>query len=524
MCPILGADGGCAGVLAWPEACVRDGRKIRLAGEPVLPAAIAAVPSNGPVASSTSSLSSPGSGGDAFQQALSTADTAAAGQATGVAGESGRTEAGDGTAQSATAQQAAAQQATAQQATAQQLTGQQVTAQQVTAQLAATQQAAAAAVPASAHAGASADAAAGSTDGGGKVARGGKSVRTGDSGAAATVADPIPVALAVTEAAGGTSADSQGEAGGEAGAKADAKAGRKAGAGAAEAGAGEAGAFGAGAIEAGALDGTRQSSGGPDGAVPARDAPVAAAAFASIAAEPATKGAQHAVALPAGQPVASSAAAAATDGGLFAASLLTEPAVATPAVSAPVAAAATPQAAFEPPAAQVAPALLTLGQAADGTRQMTLRLHPAELGAVQVQIGQTETGAARVEITADKADTLQALIRDQPQLHRALDDAGVPAAGRVITFHAAPVESTANGGSSSWTGNQGGSFTASGSGGHGGGKNGYSDSGSASGSGSGSGSGSAGDTGGRRPGRLPPEKPDAAGGVVTYRIGINIIA
>ena len=116
-----------------------------------------------------------------------------------------------------------------------------------------------------------------------------------------------------------------------------------------------------------------------------------------------------------------------------------EPTATAATVSAPVAPAHASPAAATPPAAQIGSGPLTLGPAADGSQQMTLRLHPAELGVVQVQIGRSDTGAAHVEITAEKADTLQALLRDQPQLHRALDDAGVPAAGRAVTFHAAPI-------------------------------------------------------------------------------------
>jgi flagellar hook-length control protein FliK len=149
------------------------------------------------------------------------------------------------------------------------------------------------------------------------------------------------------------------------------------------------------------------------------------------------------------------------------------PAAVTPAAPASSAAASSP-AASATPAAQIAPALLTLGQAPDGSRQMTLRLHPAELGSVEVQIGRSETGTARVEITAEKTGTLQALMRDQPDLHRALDEAGIPAAGRSIVFHAAPAAPAGGGsGSASSGSNQGGSGNANGSSTPGGGRSGY---------------------------------------------------
>ena len=111
---------------------------------------------------------------------------------------------------------------------------------------------------------------------------------------------------------------------------------------------------------------------------------------------------------------------------------------ATPAVATPTAAVvASHQAALASPVQQLAPALLTLAKTADGGQQMTVRLHPAELGMVQVRIAQVASGAMQVDITADNPATLLALQRDQPQLHRALDDAGIAAAGRTVTFHVA---------------------------------------------------------------------------------------
>jgi flagellar hook-length control protein FliK len=87
-------------------------------------------------------------------------------------------------------------------------------------------------------------------------------------------------------------------------------------------------------------------------------------------------------------------------------------------------------------AEQIAPTLLTLAKAPNGTQQMTVRLHPADLGMVQVRIERAISGMTQIEITADRPETLQALRRDQPALHRTLDEAGIPAAGRTVTFHA----------------------------------------------------------------------------------------
>ncbi len=88
-------------------------------------------------------------------------------------------------------------------------------------------------------------------------------------------------------------------------------------------------------------------------------------------------------------------------------------------------------------AAQLAPALLTLAKTPGGNSQITIRLHPADLGMVQVQIEQGPSGATRIGITAEKAETLQTILRDQTQVHRMLDDAGISAAGRSVTFHVA---------------------------------------------------------------------------------------
>ena len=99
--------------------------------------------------------------------------------------------------------------------------------------------------------------------------------------------------------------------------------------------------------------------------------------------------------------------------------------------------AAPSQAHSASPATQVAPALLTLAKTANGSQQMTVRLQPADLGMVQVRIARAVSGTTQIEITADEPATLLALQRDQPQLHRTLDEAGIPAAGRTVTFHVA---------------------------------------------------------------------------------------
>ncbi|MEA2774636.1 MAG: flagellar hook-length control protein FliK [Acetobacteraceae bacterium] len=104
-----------------------------------------------------------------------------------------------------------------------------------------------------------------------------------------------------------------------------------------------------------------------------------------------------------------------------------------------------------PPAQQVGSALLTLAKSSDGSQEMTIRLQPAELGRIQIRIARAVSGATLVEILAEKPATLLTLQRDQPQLHRTLDEAGIPAAGRAFTFHVVPPSQATNK-DGSWSG------------------------------------------------------------------------
>jgi len=74
----------------------------------------------------------------------------------------------------------------------------------------------------------------------------------------------------------------------------------------------------------------------------------------------------------------------------------------------------------------------------NAAQHLTIQLDPGELGRVQVHIERTPDGPARVELVVERPDTLLMLLRDQPQLHRALDLAGVPAADRTLQFQLAP--------------------------------------------------------------------------------------
>ena len=95
------------------------------------------------------------------------------------------------------------------------------------------------------------------------------------------------------------------------------------------------------------------------------------------------------------------------------------------------------------PADQIAPAVVGILQAADGSPSVTVRLQPAELGQVQIRIDQTIAGSAHVDIIASRPETLQLLQRDEPRLQQALDQAGVVSTGRTVSFQMAPPEPVA---------------------------------------------------------------------------------
>jgi flagellar hook-length control protein FliK len=81
--------------------------------------------------------------------------------------------------------------------------------------------------------------------------------------------------------------------------------------------------------------------------------------------------------------------------------------------------------------------LLSLATSATGTQRLTLRLEPADLGTVQIRIDRPAEAPAHVEISVSRPDTLALMLHDQTQLQHALDQAGVPAEGRSISFHLA---------------------------------------------------------------------------------------
>jgi len=114
--------------------------------------------------------------------------------------------------------------------------------------------------------------------------------------------------------------------------------------------------------------------------------------------------------------------------------------LATTAAAPPVAQTTTPAPApaSTAPAAQIAPTLISVAQSASGTQHLTIRLDPPELGTVQIRVEHPTDAPVQVEINVQRPETLTLLMRDQPHLQHALDQAGVPAEGRTLSFQLHP--------------------------------------------------------------------------------------
>ncbi|MGI3778157.1 MAG: flagellar hook-length control protein FliK [Janthinobacterium lividum] len=93
-------------------------------------------------------------------------------------------------------------------------------------------------------------------------------------------------------------------------------------------------------------------------------------------------------------------------------------------------------------AAQVVPAVLAM-HSANGAQNMMLRLTPAELGTVQVQITREHDGTASVSVLVERPETLRLLLHDQAQLQHALSQAGLPQ-DRTLSLEQAPPGSFAS--------------------------------------------------------------------------------
>lgn len=95
-----------------------------------------------------------------------------------------------------------------------------------------------------------------------------------------------------------------------------------------------------------------------------------------------------------------------------------------------------------PPSQQVAQALsepvkvviTAPPQAHAGPQILSIQLDPVELGKVVVRIERFADGPSRIDLVAERPDTLQRLVHDQSQLQQTLDQAGIPSSGRSLHF------------------------------------------------------------------------------------------
>jgi flagellar hook-length control protein FliK len=69
-----------------------------------------------------------------------------------------------------------------------------------------------------------------------------------------------------------------------------------------------------------------------------------------------------------------------------------------------------------------------------GSNQFDIRLDPPELGRIEVRLGVDRDGQVTSHVTVDRADTLQLLQNQQPQLERALEQAGLKTADNGLQF------------------------------------------------------------------------------------------
>lgn len=70
----------------------------------------------------------------------------------------------------------------------------------------------------------------------------------------------------------------------------------------------------------------------------------------------------------------------------------------------------------------------------DGLERINIRLHPANLGRVEVKLEVAQDGRVTATVIADKADTLDMLQRDSRSLERALQDAGLRTDSESLNF------------------------------------------------------------------------------------------
>ncbi len=105
---------------------------------------------------------------------------------------------------------------------------------------------------------------------------------------------------------------------------------------------------------------------------------------------------------------------------------------------APAATSAQPAQSFRaalssPPAEQIA--LQIKNASVDGIDRISIKLVPATLGRIQVNMEFSQDGRVAAHITADRRDTLELLQRDSRQLERAFQDAGLRLDSNSLSFN-----------------------------------------------------------------------------------------
>jgi flagellar hook-length control protein FliK len=86
--------------------------------------------------------------------------------------------------------------------------------------------------------------------------------------------------------------------------------------------------------------------------------------------------------------------------------------------------------------------------------QFDIRLDPPELGRIDVRLDVDSTGQVTTHLTADRADTLQLLQSQQPQIEQVLQQAGLKTADGGLQFSLRD-QSFAGGQNNSGAGSQG---------------------------------------------------------------------
>jgi chemotaxis protein MotD len=104
------------------------------------------------------------------------------------------------------------------------------------------------------------------------------------------------------------------------------------------------------------------------------------------------------------------------------------------AASATMTAAASAAAGSDAPVPVAGLAVAIAARSQGGTNQFDIRLDPPELGRIEVRLGVDGNGQVTSHVTADRPDTLQLLQSQQPQLERALEQAGLKTAENGMQF------------------------------------------------------------------------------------------